>query len=78
MGGALTLAALADGAAVDAGAPFYGIPDGRYFDVTKIKAPLLAQVRNGPSLREGADSVERSGRCRAPIVWKGRGDVGRR
>ena len=55
MGGALTLAALADGAAVDAGAPFYGIQDGRYFDVTKIKAPLLAQVRNGPSSSEGAD-----------------------
>ena len=43
MGGALTLAALADGAAIDAGAPFYGIPDARYFDVTKIKAPISAQ-----------------------------------
>jgi len=43
MGGALALAAMADGASIDAGAPFYGIPDGRYFDVTKIKAPICAQ-----------------------------------
>jgi len=34
MGGALTLAAASEGVAVCAAAPFYGIPDARYFDRT--------------------------------------------
>mmetsp|Transcript_33290 Transcript_33290/g.73624 ORF Transcript_33290/g.73624 Transcript_33290/m.73624 type:complete len:231 (+) Transcript_33290:338-1030(+) len=43
MGGALVFAALAEGANIDAGAPFYGIPDSRYFSIEQIKRPLLAQ-----------------------------------
>lgn len=43
MGGALTLAAASEGASVVAAAPFYGIPNAEYFDVTKITVPILAQ-----------------------------------
>ena len=43
MGGALTLAAMSEGADVVAGAAFYGIPNAQYFDVTKITKPVLFQ-----------------------------------
>lgn len=42
LGGALTLAtAVAAESKPNAVAPFYGIPDGRYFDLTKITVPVL-------------------------------------
>lgn len=57
MGGALTLAAVADGAAIDAAAPFYGIPDGRYFDVTKIKVPICAQFGDLDKMKGFSDKA---------------------
>lgn len=41
MGGALTLAAMSAGMEAACAAPFYGIPDARFFDISSIKAPLL-------------------------------------
>jgi dienelactone hydrolase len=46
MGGALTLAALADGMNIDCGAPFYGIPPAAYFDV-RIMMSLSLQISTG-------------------------------
>ena len=43
MGGALTLAAMSVGADVVAGAPFYGVPNAAYFDVSSITKPVLFQ-----------------------------------
>ncbi|GAX80897.1 hypothetical protein CEUSTIGMA_g8332.t1 [Chlamydomonas eustigma] len=43
MGGALTLAAMADGMNIDCGAPFYGIPPAAYFNVSNIKKPVMFQ-----------------------------------
>ena len=42
MGGALTWLALANGAEVDAGVAWYGLPPLEYVDASKIKAPVLA------------------------------------
>ncbi|KAK3265780.1 hypothetical protein CYMTET_25563, partial [Cymbomonas tetramitiformis] len=42
MGGALTFGAAAKGADVACIAPFYGIPDPKYFDTTAIKIPVQA------------------------------------
>ena len=55
MGGALTLAAMSEGSEFVAGAPFYGIPNAQYFDVTKIKAPILAQFGAKDSLKGFSD-----------------------
>lgn len=43
MGGALAFAAASTGANLDAILPFYGIPQAQYFDISKIKVPVLAQ-----------------------------------
>jgi dienelactone hydrolase len=43
MGGALAFAAASTGANLDAILPFYGIPKAEYFDISKIKIPVLAQ-----------------------------------
>ncbi len=49
MGGALTFAALSTIQGFKAGSPFYGIPDRKYFDLTKITAKTLAHFgRNDP------------------------------
>lgn len=57
MGGALTLASMAEGAEVVAGAPFYGIPDARYFDVTKITKPVLFQSGEKDNMKGFSDPV---------------------
>ena len=41
MGGALTVLALGQGVAVDAGATWYGMPPLEYIDASKITAPML-------------------------------------
>jgi len=43
MGGALTMLALGQGVAVDAGATWYGMPSVKYIDAGKITAPVLGQ-----------------------------------
>jgi hypothetical protein len=40
MGGALTLATLANDQSFSAGAPFYGIPDIETIDLSKAKMPI--------------------------------------
>ena len=42
MGGALTIAAMTLNSNIDAGAPFYGIPDLTKFDLSKITKPIQA------------------------------------
>ena len=42
MGGALTIAAIAQGDEFSAAAPFYGVPDLSKLDLTRIKVPVLA------------------------------------
>jgi len=41
-GGALTIAACASSQDIDAGIPFYGVPDFKYFNPELIKCPILA------------------------------------
>jgi carboxymethylenebutenolidase len=42
MGGALTIASICKYESFSAAAPFYGIPDLKYNDVSKIKCPVFA------------------------------------
>lgn len=55
MGGALTLAAMSEGAPLECGAPFYGIPDAAYFDISKIKTPILGQFGEKDQLKGFSD-----------------------
>lgn len=42
MGGALTIAAMTASSEIDAGAPFYGVPDLKTWDVSNIKCPVFS------------------------------------
>jgi carboxymethylenebutenolidase len=42
LGGALTVASLANIPELDAGSPYYGVPDLSNFDLSKIKVPVYA------------------------------------
>ncbi len=42
MGGALTIASLTACPEIDAGSPFYGVPDLKVWDVGKIKCPIFS------------------------------------
>jgi len=55
MGGALTFAAASKGADAACIAPFYGIPDAKYFDTTAIKVPVQAHFGRKDALAGFSD-----------------------
>jgi len=61
MGGALTIAAGINAPGIDAIAPFYGIPDGRYFDPSKLKIPVQAHFGKLDALKGFSDPEAANG-----------------
>lgn len=55
MGGALTIAALTEVEEIDAGVAFYGVPSLKDWDISKIKAPLMANFGETDQMKGFSD-----------------------